>query len=115
MLRRIFGFKTDEVTGEWRRLHNKLRDLQSSPNIICVIKLRRMRWTGHVACMGETRGAYRVSVEKLKGKRPLARPRSRWEGNIKMDLKEVEAWTDLCQDRDRWRGLVNAVINLRIP
>ena len=86
MLRRIFGFKTDEVTGEWRRLHNKLRDLQSSPNIICVIKLRRMRWTGHVACMGKRRSVYKVLVGKPEGKTLLGRTRRRWEDNIKMDL-----------------------------
>ena len=68
-----------------------------------------------LACTGERRGAYRVSVEKRNGKRPFARPKSRWEGNIKMDLQEVEAWTDLCHDRDRWRELVNAVMNLRAP
>jgi hypothetical protein len=90
VLRRIFGPKRDEVTGEWRRLHNEeLYDLYSSPNIIRVIKSRRMRWAGHVACMGEGRGAYRVLVGRPEGRRPLGRNRRRWEDNIKMDLQEV--------------------------
>ena len=84
MLRRIFGPRRDEVTGEWRRLHNEeLNDLYSSPNIVRVIKLRRMRWAGHVALMGEEMGVYRVLVGKPEGKRPLGRPRSRWVDNIK--------------------------------
>jgi len=90
-LRRVFGPKRDEVTGEWRKLHNEeLSDLYTFPNIVRVVKSRRMRWAGHVACMGEGRGAQRVLVGKLEGKRPLGRPRRRWEGNIKMDLQEVE-------------------------
>jgi hypothetical protein len=90
VLRRIFGPKRDEVTGEWRRLHNEEpNDLYSSPNIIWVIKSRRMRWTGHVARMGEGRGAYRILVERPEGRRPLGRPRHRWEDNIKMNLQEV--------------------------
>ena len=88
MVLRIFGPRRDEVTGEWRRLHNeKLNDLYSSPNIVRVIKSRRMRWAGHVACMGEERGAYRVLVGKPEGKRPLGRPRRRWVDNIRMDLQ----------------------------
>jgi hypothetical protein len=119
LLRRIFGPKREEVTGEWRRLHNEeLDDLYSSPNIIPVIKSRRMRWAGHVALMGHGRGAYRVLVERPEGRRSLGRPRRRWEDNIKMDLQEVEwdgvAWIDMAQDRDRWRTLVNAVMNLRV-
>jgi hypothetical protein len=87
VLRRIFGPKRDEVTGEWRRLHIKeLYALYSSPNIIRVIKSRRLSWAGHVACMGERRGAYRPLVGKPEGRRPLGRPRHRWEDNIKMDL-----------------------------
>jgi hypothetical protein len=87
VLRRIFGPKRDEVTGEWRRLHNKeLYTLYSSPNIIQVIKSRRLRLAGHVACMGERRGAYRALVGKPEGRRPLGRPRRRWADNIKMDL-----------------------------
>ena len=90
VLRIIFGPKRDEVTGEWRKLHiEELNDLYSSPNIFRVIKSTRMRWTGHVSHMGESRGVYRVLVEKLEGKTPLWRPRCRWEKNIKMDLKEV--------------------------
>jgi hypothetical protein len=90
VLRRIFGPRRDEVTGEWRRLHNEeLIDLYSSPNIVRVIKSRRMRWAGHVARIGERRGAYRVLVGKPEGRRPLGRPRRRWEDNIKTDLREV--------------------------
>jgi hypothetical protein len=90
VLRRIFGPKRNEVPGEWRRLHNeKLYALYSSPNIIRVIKSRRLRWTGHVARMGERKGAYRALVGKPEGRRPLGRPRRRWEDNIKMDLREV--------------------------
>jgi hypothetical protein len=90
VLRRIFGPKSDEVTGEWRRLHNKeLYDLYSSANIIRVIKPRRLRWAGNVARMGQRRGAYRDLVGKPEGRRPLGEPRRRWEDNIKMDLREV--------------------------
>ena len=89
-LRRIFGPKRDEVTREWRKLHNEeLNDLNSSPNIGRVIKSRRMRWAGHVARMGQGRGVYRVLVGKPEGKRPLGRPRRRWEDDIKMYLQEV--------------------------
>jgi hypothetical protein len=110
VLRRIFGPKRDEVTGEWRRLHNKeLYALYSSPYIFRVIKSRRLRWAKHVARMGKRRGAYRALVEKPEGKRPLGRPRRRWEDNIKMDLREVVwggvDWIDLAQDRDRRRLL----------
>jgi hypothetical protein len=88
VLRRIFGPKRDEVTGEWRKLHNeKLNDLYCSLNIVWVMKLRRMRWAEHVACMGETRGIYRDVVGKPERKRPLGRPRHRWEDNINMDLQ----------------------------
>jgi hypothetical protein len=88
VLRRVFGPKRDEVTGEWRKLHNEeLNDLYSSPNIIWVIKSRIMRWAGHVACMEERRGAYRVLVGKPEGKGPLRKPRNRWEDDIKMDLQ----------------------------
>jgi len=84
-LRRIFGPRRDEVTGEWRRLHNEeLNDLYSTPNIVRVIKSRIMRWTRHVAHMGEERWSYRVLVGKPEGKRPLGRPRRRWVDNIRM-------------------------------
>jgi hypothetical protein len=111
--------KRDEVTGEWIRLHNeKLNDLHSSTNNLRVIKSRRMRWAGHVAYMGERRGVHRVLVGKYEGMRPPGRPRSRWENNIKTNLQEVGCggvdWIELVQDRDRWRALVNAVMNLRI-
>jgi hypothetical protein len=119
VLRRIFGPNRDEVTGEWRRLHNKeLYALYSSPNIIRVMKSRRLRWAGHVARMGERRGAYRALVGKPEGWRLLGRPRRRWEDNFKMDLREVGwggmDWINVAQDRDRWRALVNAVMNLRV-
>ena len=113
---RVFGPKMDEVTVEWRKLHNEeLCDLYCSPNIIGVIKLRRMRWAGHVACMGESRAVYRVLVGKPEGTRPVGRPRHRWEDNIKGDLKEVGwgmDWIDLTQDGDRWRALVNGLMNV---
>jgi len=93
VLRRIFGPRKEEVTEEWRRLHNEeLNDLYSLPNIVRVIKFRRMRWAGHVACMGEERGAYRVLVGKPEGKRLLGRPRRRWVDNIRMDLQEGGLW-----------------------
>jgi hypothetical protein len=120
VLRRIFGPKRSETTGEWRKLRNEeLNDLYCSNNIVRVIKSRRMRWAGHVARTGEIRGVYGVLVGKPESKRPLRRPRLRWEDNIKMDLQEVGCgcvdWIDLTQDRDRWRSLVNAVTNLRFP
>ena len=120
VLRRIFGSKRHEVTGEWRRLHNEeLNDSYSSPNFVRVIKSRRMRWAGHVARTGEERGMYRVLVGKPEGRRPLGRPRRRWVDNIRMDLQEVGFgymdWIGLAQDRDRWRTLVSAVMNLRVP
>ena len=90
MLRRIFGPRREEVTGEWRRLHNEeLNDLYSSSNIVRLIKSRRMRWAGHVARKGEERRVYRILVGKPEGKRPLGRPRRRWVDNNRMDLQEV--------------------------
>jgi hypothetical protein len=120
MIRRIVGNKRDEVTGGWRKLHNEeLHSLYSPPSIIRVIKARRMRWAGHVACMGELRGANNILVWKPEGRRPLGRPRCRWEDNIKMNLREIGFgdvdWIRLVQDRDRWRALVNTVMSLRFP
>ena len=110
VIRRVFGPKRDEVTGEWRKLHNEeLSDLYSLPNIVRVVKSRRMRWAGHVARMGQGRGVHRVLVGKPEGKRPLGRPSRRWEDNIKMDVQEVGGgcgdWMELAQDRERWRAL----------
>jgi len=117
VLRRIFGPRRDEVMGEWNRLHNEeLNDLYSSTNIVRVIKSKRMRWAGHVARMGKERGVHSVLLGKLERRRPLGRPRRRWVDNIRMDLQEVGCgymdWIGLVQDRDRWRTLVSAVINL---
>jgi hypothetical protein len=119
VLRGIFGAKRDEVTGEWRKLHTEeLNDLYCSPTIVRVIKSRRMRRAGHVARMGEGRGVHRFLVGKRKGKRPLGRHRCRWEDSIEMDLQEVGCGgmdrIGLAQDRERWRKLVNAVMNLRV-
>ena len=99
-------------------LVEELRDLYSLHNIVRVVKSRRMRWAGHVARMGEGRVVHRVLVGKPEGKRPLGRPRRRWEDNIKMDIQEVGGggyWMELAQDRDRWRALVNTVMNFRFP
>jgi hypothetical protein len=120
VLRRIFVPKRDEVTGEWRKLRkNELNYLYCLPNIVLVIKLRRMRWAKHVACMWERRGVYSVLVGKRKGNRLLGRPRRRWEDNNKLDLQEAGCggmdWIELAEDRDRWRALVSAVMNLRVP
>jgi hypothetical protein len=116
---RIFGPKRDEATGEWRRLHNEeLNDLYSSPNIIRIMKSRRMRWAGHVARMGEKRGAYRILVGNLREGDHLGNPGvdgriiskwifNKWDGGT--------GWIELVQDRDRRRALVNAVMNLRVP
>ena len=114
VLWRLFGPNRDEVTGEWRKLHNdELNDLYLSTNIVQVIKSRRMRWAGYVAGIGEKRGVYRVLVGKPEGMELLGRPRRRWEDNIKMDLQEVGCggmdWIELVQ------ALVNAVMNLRAP
>jgi hypothetical protein len=120
VLRRIFGPKRDEVTEGWRKLHNEqLHNLYSSPSIIRMIKSRRMRWAGHVARKGAKRNAYRLLVGNPEGKRPLERPRRRWVDNIKIDLREIGwdggDWIGLAQDRDQWRALVKAVMNLRVP
>ena len=120
VLRKVFGPKRDEVTGEWRKLHNEeLNDLYSLPNIVRVVKSGRMRWAGHVARMGEGRGVRRVLVGKPEGNRPLGRPRRRWEDNIKVDSQEVGGgrgyWIELAQDRDRWRALVGRVRDFQVP
>ncbi|KAJ4429418.1 hypothetical protein ANN_21587 [Periplaneta americana] len=117
VLRKIFGAKRDEVTREWGKLHNaELHALYSSPDIIRNIKSRRLRWAGHVARIGEFRNAYRVLVGWPEGKRPLGRPRCRWEDNIKMDLREVGCddieWIGLAQDRDQCWAYVRAAMNL---
>jgi hypothetical protein len=119
VLRRIFGPKRDEVTGEWRKLHiEELHNLYSSPDIFRQIKSRRMRWAGHAARMGEERKLYKVLVGKPEGKRPLGRPRHRWEDGIIKDLREIGLggvdWIRLAQDWDRWRAVVRAVMNLRV-
>jgi hypothetical protein len=118
VFRKIFGPKREE-DGSWRKLHNdELDNLYSSPNIVRVIKSRRMRGEGHMARM-EGRGVYRVSVGGPEGKRPLGRRRRRWEDNIKMDLREIwidgANWIQLAQDRVQWRAFVNTVMNLRVP
>jgi hypothetical protein len=116
---RIFGPKMEE-DGSWRKLHNdELHSLYSSPNIVRVIKSRRMSWAGHVARMGEGRGVYRVLAGRPQGKRPLGRPRRRWEDDIKMDLREKGInganWIQLARDMVQWRACVNTVMNLRVP
>jgi hypothetical protein len=99
--------------------NEELHGLYSSPSIVRVIKARRMRWAGHVARMGELRGAYNILVGRPEGRRPLGRPRRRWDDNIKMDLRKTGFgdvdWIHWAQDRDRWRALVNTVMNLRVP
>jgi hypothetical protein len=120
VLRRVFGPKRDKVTGGWRKLHNDgLNDLYSLPKIMQVVKSRRMIWAGHVARMGEERGVHRVLVGKPEGKRPLGRPRYRWEDNIKIDPQEVVGghgdWTELAQDRNRWWALVGTVRDFWVP
>jgi len=120
VLRRVFEPKRDEVTGEWRKLRNEeLNDLYSLPNMMRVVNSRRMRYVGHVARMGEDRVVHRVLLGKPEGKRPLGRPRRRWEDNIKMDLQEFGGgrgdWMELAQDRDRWRALVGKVRDFRVP
>jgi hypothetical protein len=116
-LRKIFVPKRDEMTREWRKLHNEEhRDLYSSLSIIRIITSRTMRWAGHVARMWEKRNAYKLLMRKPEGKRLLERPRRRWVDNIRMYLGEVGwgdvDWIGLAKDRNRWRALVNSVLNL---
>ena len=120
VLRKISGATKDEITVEWRELHiAELHALYSSPNIIRSLKSRRLRWARHVAHMEQSRNAYKVLVGKSEGKRPLGRPRRRWEDNIKMDLREVGCdpgeWIAFAENRDQWRAYVRAVMNHRVP
>ena len=120
MLRRIFGPKRDEVVGEWRELHNEeLNDLYCSPNIVRVIKWSGIREARHVARICERRRACSILLGKPEGKRPLGRPRHRWKDSNMLDLQEVGCGVmdciDVAQDRDRWRALVNTIMNLWIP
>ena len=119
VLRRIFGPKRDGVTGELRKLHNEeLDDLYSFPNIVRLIKSRRIRWAGHVARVGEKKRVYSVLVGKPEGKRPLGRPRRRWENNIEVDLQEVGwgmDWIEPAQYMDGWWVLVKSAMNLWVP
>jgi hypothetical protein len=119
VLRRIFGPMRDEVTGEWRKLHSEeLHNLYSSPDSITQVKSRRMRWAGNVVRVGEERKVYKVLVGKPEGKRPLGRPRRRWEDRVGKDLREIGLgcvdWIRLAQDRDRWRAVLSAVMNLLV-
>jgi hypothetical protein len=117
--RKSYGPKNSELSGEQRTVNDELHNLYSSPNFVWVIKARKLRWTGHAARMGERGGVYRVLVGKIAGKRPLGRPRSRWEDNIKLDLSEIGInganWIWLTQVRVQWRTFVNTVMNLQVP
>jgi hypothetical protein len=120
VLRRIFGPKREEVAGGWRTLHNEeLHSLYTSPNVITVIRSRRMRWVGDVTRIGDIRNAYKILVGKTEDKRPLGKPRRRWENNNGMDLSEtgweVMNWMHLAQDGDQWRSLLNTVMNIPVP
>jgi hypothetical protein len=119
VLRRIFGPKRDGAMVELWKLHSgELHNLYASPDIVKQIKSSRMRWAGHMAHMAEGKNMYRVLVGKPEQKRPLEKPRHRWEDGIKMDLREIGwrgvGWIHLVQDRDRWWAVVNAVTNLRV-
>jgi hypothetical protein len=117
VLRKIFAPKREE-DGSWRELHSdELHNLYSSPNIVRMMKSRRMRWARHVARMGERRDIFRVLVGRSESKKPLGRPRRRWEDNI--DLREMGIdganWIQLTRDRVQWRAFVNTVMNIRFP
>jgi hypothetical protein len=119
VLRKIFGPEREEH-GSWKKLHHdELHSLYSSTNIVRVVKSRKMRWAGHEARMEEGRGVYRFLVGRPEGKRPLGRPRLRWEDNIKKDLREIgidEANSiQLAQNRVQWRACVNTAMNIRVP
>jgi hypothetical protein len=120
VLRRIFGWKRDEVTGGWRQLHNnELHNLYSLQSIIRIMNSRKMRWVGHVVGMGENRNVCKLLVGKPEGKRLLGRPRHRWIENIKMGLLGIGLggvdWIGLAQARYSSRALVNTVMNLQVP
>jgi hypothetical protein len=120
VLRRIFGPKRNEVKGDWRKLYcEELHNLYSSPNVIRMLKSRRLGWAGQVARMREKRNAYKILMGKLEGNRSLLRPRRRWLDTIKIDLREIGwdgvDWIKLAQGRNQWRALVNTVMNLRVP
>jgi hypothetical protein len=119
VLKKKFRPKREEVAGGWRRLHNEeLHNLYTSPNIIRVIKSRRIGGAGRVARMGEMKNMYKILAVKPEGKRPLGIPTRRWEDNIRMDLREIKwegvHWIRLAQDRDQWWAVVNTVMNLRV-
>jgi hypothetical protein len=116
VLRKIFGPKRDEVTGGWRKLHNEeLRELYPSPSKIVIMKSRKMRWAGNVAKMGgEKRNVYSLVGEKPEGTRPLGRPRRKWVNDIKTHPVEI-GWDDVTQDWDKWRALLNSLMNLQVP
>jgi hypothetical protein len=120
VLRKIFGPKREEVVEGWRRLYSEeLHNLCGSPNIIMVIKSRRMRWTEHAACMGEMRSSYKILVGKPEGNRQCGRHNCRWEDNIRINLKEIGwegvDWIHPCQNRDWWQASLNTVMNVQIP
>ena len=116
VIKKIFGAMREEITGEWRKIHNTELHALYSFNIIRNLKSRRLRWAGHMEHMEQSRNAYRVLVGKPESKRTLGRPRRRWEDNIKMDLRKVGCdprdWIALAEDRDQWRAYVRAVMNL---